>query len=63
LSRTIIKDDDWGLCPAAREDPLGCPYGGGSRSNCTDCQDLPIWYFDKNNSSEETVDETKKRTP
>ena len=34
------------LCPAAREDPAGCPYGGASRWNCTDCQDLPIWYFD-----------------
>ena len=34
------------LCPDAREDPLGCPYGGASRENCTHCQDLPVWYFD-----------------
>ena len=37
----------WGLCPTAMNDPKGCPYGFPSRANCTHCQDLPIWYFDK----------------
>lgn len=26
-----------------------CPCGEQSRKNCTDCQDLPEWYFDKPN--------------
>lgn len=48
MSRTIIdsKEGVRGLCPKARNDPEGCPYGSASRTNCTDCQDVPIWYFD-----------------
>lgn len=43
----------------------GCPYGGGSRENCTKCQDLPIWYFDgldieEFGSSNDTVKEVKE---
>jgi len=54
MSDTLEQTKKDNLCPAAREDPEGCPYGGPSRSNCTDCQDLPIWWFDKDNSLAET---------
>jgi len=36
---------EYKLCPDAEKN--GCPYGGASRANCTNCQDLPIWYFDE----------------
>jgi len=45
LALTMGSEDN--ICPSAKEDPLGCPMGGASRANCTSCQDLPIWYFDK----------------
>lgn len=27
-------------------DSSECPCEDASRANCTDCQDLPVWYFD-----------------
>lgn len=45
-----------------------CPCEEESRANCTECQDLPIWYFDKvdepkypfsNMSTDEKIDVDK----
>ena len=45
----LVNNDDieYELCPSAKADPDECPCDGASRSNCTYCQDLPIWWFDK----------------
>ena len=45
LSDTSESDDTAGMCPEAVKN--GCPYEVATRENCAHCQDLPVWYFDK----------------
>jgi len=45
LNDTTDIDYSERMCPDAKE--KGCPYEIPSRENCAHCQDLPVWYFDK----------------
>lgn len=47
-----LNDNEYWQYPAPnsvtdRLDEMPCPCSEESRVNCTTCQDLPVWYFDK----------------
>jgi len=42
------------------EAEVECPCGDESRENCTDCQDLPPWWFDNINSNPSMTKEEEK---